>query len=414
MLYRRILKPILFRFDPEFVHDRFVSLGEFFGRNAFTRVLVGAIYGYRGSDVSKTVDGLQYRTPVLLSAGFDYNGRLSRILPRVGFGGEEVGSVTARPCEGNPKPRLVRLPKSKSIVVNKGLKNDGVDVIIERLKNATASLIPPLPPRHDEVSHIRCARSTLVAGSTVEAADAITIAAPAGENSPPRGACDETEELLSPRGRGSVESDNFVVGISIARTNDEKSASVQAGIDDYLYSFKRLNEEGVGDYYTVNISCPNAFGGEAFATPELLDQLLSALSSVSCAKPVYVKMPINLAWDKFNALLEIINKHKLQGVVIGNLNKNYNALDFRNEAPADYSGGLSGKPCRELSNELIRKTRQMYSRRFTIIGVGGIMSPEDAVEKFKAGADLIQLITGMIYEGPGLIGKICNRLYGII
>jgi dihydroorotate dehydrogenase len=337
MLYKHVLKPILFRFDPEVVHDFFTSSGELLGKFALTRLMVRCIYGRHSS------------SKIYLSAGFDYNGRLTQILSCIGFGGEEVGSVTARPCEGNPKPRLTRLPKSKSIIVNKGLRNEGVDKIITRIKGRKNIGIKGGKP--------------------------------------------------------------FVIGISIARTNDEISAqSVQAGIDDYVYSFKRLNEEGVGDYYTINISCPNAFGGETFAKPELLAQLLPALKAIPCTKPVYVKMPINIPWDHFAQLLKIIDQNGLKGVVIGNLNKDYSWLDVREEAPKEYVGGLSGKPCTHPSTDLIRKTREVYGDRFTIFGVGGIMSPATAKEKFDAGADMIQLITGMIYEGPGLVGKIAKSL----
>ena len=247
---------------------------------------------------------------------------------------------------------MTRLPQSKSIIVNKGLRNEGVDAIIQRLKSKHQIQNTKL-----QIDH------------------------------------------------------NFVVGISIARTNDEKSAeSVQAGIDDYVYSFKRLNQENVGDYYTINISCPNAFGGETFAKPELLAQLLPALRKIPCSKPVYIKMPINISLDHFLELLKIIDKNGFNGVVIGNLNKDYSWLDVREEAPKEYVGGLSGKPCTHPSTDLIRKTREVYGNRFTIIGVGGIMSPETSHEKFEAGADLIQLITGMIYEGPGLVKKIAKSL----
>ncbi len=339
MLYTYFLKPILFKFDPEVIHDFFVSCGEFLGTNPVTRFLVGLVYGYHGRDTSKTVDGITYRTPFLLAAGFDYNGRLSQIMYNIGFGGEEVGSVTARACEGNAKPRLTRLLESKSILVNKGLRNEGVDQIIKRLKS-----------------------------------------------------------------KGS--SSKFVVGVSIAHTNDAQFVSIKAGIEDYVYSFKRLNEEGVGDYYTINISCPNTFGAESFAHPDTLERLLSALSAIPCSKPVYVKMPINLSWNDFDALLKVIVTHKLKGIIIGNLNKDYSLLDVRGEAPIEYKGGLSGKPCAHLSTNLIRKTREVYGKALTIIGVGGVMSIETAQEKFDAGADLVQLISGMIFEGPGLVKKL--------
>lgn len=346
MLYKSILKPILFQFNPESVHDLFVSMGRWAGLNPVGRWLLDTVYGYHGPDISKTVDGISYRTPFLLSAGFDYNGQLTRTLEYIGLGGEEVGSVTARPCAGNPAPRLTRLPKSQSILVNKGLKNEGVEEIIGRLKKDSKNV--------------------------------------------------------------ASKSKNFVVGVSIARTNDDASVPPEAGIADYLYSFKRLNEENVGDYYTINISCPNSFGGEAFATPELLTKLLGALKTVPCSKPVYIKMPINIPWHEFEALLKIIDNHGLQGVVIGNLNKNYDDLDVRNEAPAMFKGGLSGKPCTHLSTDLIYKTRETFGKRFTIIGVGGVMSPETMKEKFDAGADLVQIISGLIFEGPGLVRQLCR------
>lgn len=340
MFYKKLLKPIFFLFDPEDVHDFMTFFGNLLGRMSLTRKITDLIYGYHGKDISKTIDGIWYRTPFLLSAGFDYNGHLSRILPHIGLGGEEIGSVTASLCEGNPKPRLTRLKKSRSILVNKGLRNDGVDEVIKRLKKT---------PKTD-----------------------------------------------------------FVTGISIAKTNCADTVDIKSAIDDYLYSFRRLNDENIGDYYTINISCPNAYGGEAFITADLLEQLLTALKTVKCKKPIYVKMPINIPWLQFESLLKVIDRHQLQGVIIGNLNKDYSYLDYREEAPKEYRGGLSGKVCRQLSTELIKKTKQIYGNRFTIIGVGGVMSVESAKEKFEAGADLIQLITGIIYEGPGLIRKLCN------
>ena len=342
-LYRRVLQPVLFKCNPETMHDLFVVIGEFAGKYAPLRALVSALYEYRGKDISKTVDGITYRTPVLLSAGFDNNGRLTRILRHMSFGGEEIGSVTARPCEGNLPPRLTRLIRNKSLIVYKGLRNDGVDALIGRLRRT------PRTP-------------------------------------------------------------SYVLGISIARTNTkEVNATVEAGIEDYAEAFRKLNESGMGDYYTVNISCPNSFGGETFADPKLFPRLMAELAKSEWLKPVYIKMPINAPWEDFAKLLDTADKHGVEGVIIGNLNKNYADLDHPEDAPKEFRGGLSGKPCFKLSNELIRRTRLAYGKRFTIIGVGGILTPEDAMEKFRAVSDLVQMSSGMIMGHPGLMKEICEK-----
>jgi len=341
-LYKRALKPLLFRFDAEAVHRLFVDVGELLGATRLGRWFVARLYGYRGPDISRVVDGLRFRTPVLLAAGFDYNGHLVRVLPSLGFGGQEVGSVTARPCLGNSPPRMTRLVRSRALVVYKGLKNDGVDAIVNRL---------------------------LVKGKDPD----------------------------------------YVLGISIARTNDAGSANLQAGIEDYATSLATLVEAGVGDFYTINISCPNVHGGESFAEPERVSALLTRLDAIDHPHPVYVKLPINPPWPEIHALLEVIAKHRVHGVVIGNLNKDYERV-APEERPAAYRGGISGPSCRALSTALIRETRATYGDRFTIIGCGGIESREDALERLDAGADLLQLITGMIFEGPHLMADICEAL----
>jgi len=342
-LYKKILKPILFLFDPELIHNVFIWIGEVLSKVPGGRCITGLIYQYKGIDVLKTVDGIKYKYPIILAAGFDYNARLIGILDKMSFGGEELGSITLRPCSGNEKPRLKRAIKSQSIIVYKGLRNDGVDKIIKRIKSTK---IPK----------------------------------------------------------------DYVVGVSIARTNDPNSVDLESGIADFCGSLRKLVDNNIGNYYTVNISCPNAFGGEGFATKQNLEKLLKEISKIKHSKPIYVKMPINLEWKEFKDLCDIVVKYKFSGVVIGNLNKKYEDIDYREEAPEEYRGGLSGKPCRMLSTQLIKRTRQEYGKKLTIIGCGGILSTKDAIEKFEAGADLVQLITGMIFEGPHLMKEICEEL----
>ena len=342
-LYRRVLKPMLFLFSADSVHSFFITIGEFAGRCALLRWKLGFFYKYKGADISKVVDGITYRTPVLLSAGFDTDGQLTQVLSSLSFGGEEIGSITAHQCEGNPRPYFIRLIRNKSFVVYKGLRNRGVDALISKLSRTKRS-------------------------------------------------------------------PDFVLGISIARTNEKEVAiDAEAGIRDYVESFKKLNAAGIGDYYAINISCPNAHTGETFIKPESLAQLLPRLCEVHCTKPVYLKMPINIPWEQFSALADLADENDIQGLIIGNVNKNYTELAHPEDVPKEFRGGISGAPCRALSTELIRKTREKYGSRFTIIGVGGILTPDDAMEKFAAGADLIELISGMIFEGPGLIKDICER-----
>ena len=341
--YKKGLKPILFKFDPEQVHNVFVGVGESLGKREAGRRLMGLMYGYHGPDISRTVDGVTYKTPVVLAAGFDYNARLTGILGSLGFGGVEVGSVTAYPCEGNVPPRLRRAVESKSLIVYKGLKNEGVDKVIERLE----------------------------------------------------------EEGVQP---------GLVLGVSIAMTNAESSATLEGAVDDYVQSFRKLNAAGIGDYYTVNISCPNVYGGESFTDPQRLEVLLEALEEVPCSAPRYAKMPISLDWEAFRQLLDLLRQYEFDGVIVGNLNKDYDSLDVREEGPDEYRGGLSGKPCRSPSTELVARTREYCGDDFTIIGCGGVMSAEDAMEKFDAGADLIQLISGMIFEGPHLMKEIAQAV----
>lgn len=344
-MYKKIIKPILFLFDPEKVHEFFVNTGEFFGRFRITRWAVGLIFNYKGKDISKTVDGIKYRTPILLSAGFDYNARLTSILASISFGGAEIGSITAKYCPGNKTPRLTRLPNSKSIIVNKGLKNEGVDKIISRLQKIKQNKI-----------------------------------------------------------------ENFVVGVSIARTNTPECNTIELGVEDYYESFEKLNTAEVGDYYTINISCPNAFCGETFTDPLNLNKLFNKLDTVKVEKPVYVKMPISVTDEIFSEILDVLSNHKVDGVIIGNLQKNYDHINDLDHKPEKYSGGLSGKPCESRSNELIKITKEKRGDRFTIIGCGGIFSYIDYKKKIDAGADLVHLITGMIFEGPGLIKKICKGI----
>ncbi len=344
--YKKVMKPLFFMQSPEKVHERMSRVGRLLGKSELTRFFVKSLFSYQHSMLGQKVFGLKFKNPVGLSGGFDKDADLVNVLPSVGFGYFQVGSVTAKPYEGNVKPWLYRLPKSKSIVVNYGLKNIGAQRIIDKLKRSRLGEVP--------------------------------------------------------------------ISISIAKTNCKETVNDEAGIQDYFESLSLFKESGVGDLYTLNISCPNAFGGEPFTDPGKLERLLVRVDELNLGKPVLVKMPVDLVWDDFKLLLDVILKHKCQGVIISNLTKDRSSSSVRDNIPSGIKGGISGKPTEKRANELIGRTYKYCGDKLIIVGVGGIFSAEDAYMKIRLGATLVQLITGMIYEGPQLIGQINEGLVRLL
>lgn len=323
------------------------SFGEFLGHFAFTRMITSALFEYKNKKyLSQTISGVSFKNPIGLAAGFDYEGRLTQILPSVGFGFSTIGSVTYGPYEGNTHPRLGRLPLSHSLLVNKGLKSSGAKEVIKRLKKLTFE---------------------------------------------------------------------YPVGISIAKTNSVTTNTDATGITDYVNSAKLWSRTSIGDYYEINISCPNAFGGEPFTTPEKLQALLKALDTVQFKKPVFVKMPIELTNTEADLLLKVIIKHSVHGVIFGNLAKDRNNPAINKKELAKVGkGNFSGKPTWEKSNRLIAYSYKKYGKQLVIIGCGGVFNAEDAYTKIKLGSSLIQMITGMVFEGPQVIGEINKGLVQLL
>lgn len=202
--------------------------------------------------------------------------------------------------------------------------------------------------------------------------------------------------------------------VSVAKTNDETTCTDSAAITDYVNGLKALRQEKAITIFEINISCPNTFGGEPFTTPERLEALLSAIDKLNLKQPVWIKMPINLPWEEFDALLKVITKHKVAAVTIGNLQKQRANTHLKDALPDTVQGNLSGLPTQELSDKLIGQTYRAYGDKLMIIGVGGIFSAEDAYRKICLGASLVELITGMIFEGPQVIGQINSGLVRLL
>lgn len=331
--YTKALKPFFFLFDPELVHDGMCLFGRALGSNPLTRGLTRAAFGFSHPMLEQDILGISFKNPLGLSAGFDKNARLTAVLAALGFGFEEVGSITGEACEGNPRPRLWRIPELRSIRVNYGLKNDGATAISKRLSR----------------KHFR-----------------------------------------------------FPVGTSIAKTNCACTVETPEAIADYTKAFEAFTT--IGAYFTINISCPNAYGGQPFTDPEKLEKLLARLDTVDTKKPVFLKLSPDLSTAQLDAILEVASRHKVDGYVCSNLTKKHERG----------VGGLSGKAVEDLSNAQLRYVYQKTKGKAVLMGCGGVSSAEDAYAKIKAGASLIQLITGLIYEGPQLVSEINRGLVELL
>jgi len=333
--YKAIFKPLAFQTNPEWIHDRMITTGAFLGAHAPFRAITRAAFGYMHPMLAQNVAGVHFAAPVGLAAGFDKDAHLIQILPSCGFGHAEVGSVTAKPYEGNEGQRLWRLPKSESLMVYYGLKNEGAPAVAQRIKKAKRT-IP--------------------------------------------------------------------IGISIAKTNCKETANTQKGVEDYVEGYKSLYK--LADYITINISCPNAFGGEPFTDAKKLDALLGALSKEQKTCPIFLKIAHHMSDAQRTELIDIALGYGVDGFICANLGKKRdNPLLKETDVPE--VGGYSGKPVRALSTKLIADVYKQVQGKAVVIGCGGIFSAE-------AGSSLLQLITGMIYEGPQVISSIHQGLVRLL
>ena len=202
-------------------------------------------------------------------------------------------------------------------------------------------------------------------------------------------------------------------GISIAKTNDATTIETEAGVADYVKAFREF--QGIGAYDTINISCPNACGGQPFTDPDRLDALLCAIEKIETTKPIFLKISPDLSREQIDNIIAVCDRHRshVQGIICSNLTKkrdNDKILDA--DVPA--TGGMSGKIVADLANEQLRYIFERAGDRYVLIGCGGVSSAEDAYEKIKSGASLIHMITGMIYEGPQVVSEINRGLVALL
>ncbi|HRG33029.1 MAG TPA: quinone-dependent dihydroorotate dehydrogenase [Saprospiraceae bacterium] len=335
----RVLKRFFFLFDPERAHYLSMDLLAFGMKIPVISYFLKKSFKFEHPQLSREVDGLVYKNPVGLAAGFDKDGRWLNLLQDLGFGSIEVGTVTPLPQEGNPKPRLFRLVKDESIINRMGFNNEGVEKLVKRLKKFK-------------------------------------------------------------------ETKNVIIGGNIGKN---KATPNQKAVEDYLICFRTLFDHV--DYFVVNVSSPNTANLRSLQEREPLLHLLSAIQKEnlihSNPKPIYLKIAPDLSQEAVEEIIQVVKETGINGLVL--CNTTIRRPEYLKETELlKETGGLSGKAVRQFTDEVLQWVRAEKS--FTIIAVGGILDPEDAINKVKQGADLIQIYSGMIYRGPWMVRKIKEGL----
>lgn len=331
-MYKLVIRPILFWFDPEEVHYFTFSLIRFLSKIPGFSSLFKSLYLVNDKRLETEVFGLKFPNPVGLAAGFDKNAVLYKELSNFGFGFIEIGTLTPVGQEGNPKKRLFRLKEDSAIINRMGFNNEGVQVAVERLKK----------------------------------------------------------------------NKNVLIGGNIGKN---KLTPNENATQDYEICFEALFD--YVDYFVVNVSSPNTPNLRELQDKKPLTELLQTLQNKNLAKPkqkpILLKIAPDLSDSQLLDIIDIVNETKIAGVIATNTTLSREGLQSENKSEM---GGLSGKPLTNRSTEVIRFLSEKSNKSFPIIGVGGIHSAQDAIEKLDAGASLIQLYTGFIYEGPKLVKEI--------
>ena len=343
-----LARPLLFGMDPETAHELTLDM---LARGQGTP-LQCAWAAQRVSD-PVTLAGLRFPNRVGLAAGLDKNARAIDALAAMGFGFVEVGTVTPLAQPGNPKPRMFRLPAKNALINRLGFNNEGLDAFVRNVKNSRFHSASRLP--------------------------------------------DQRERMI--------------LGLNIGKN---AATPIERATDDYLIGLAGVYP--YADYVTVNISSPNTKNLRELQSEAALDALLSALKSRQgelAAEhgrqvPLFLKIAPDLDESQVQAIADALRRHGIEGVIATNTTLSREAV--QGLPHADEAGGLSGAPVREASNRVVGQLRTGLGAGFPIIGVGGILSGADAQAKIDAGADVVQIYTGLIYRGPGLVNEVARAL----
>jgi len=337
-IYHSILKPYMFGLDAEKAHYKTVSLFRFALNMPFGKSIIKRLYDYQSPKLERTVFGLRFKNPVGLAAGFDKDGKFYQEMSTLGFGFIEIGTVTPKPQAGNPKPRLFRLKEDEGLINRMGFNNDGVDAMVERLKQ------------------------------------------------------------YKPK--------DVIIGGNIGKNKVTPNAEA---INDYVICFEKLFDQV--DYFVVNVSSPNTPGLRDLQDKGPLTAILSKLMELNKAKPapkpILLKIAPDLTDSQLDDIIDIVADTKIDGVIATNTTISREGLKTAAKTINEIgNGGLSGAPVRSRSTEVIRYLHQKSNGAFPIVGVGGVDSAEAAREKLDAGASLVQVYSGFVYQGPELVKRI--------
>lgn len=381
-----LLRPFLFCLDAEKAHDLALAQLERLQHSPLRALLQQP----RVADPI-TLAGLRFPNRVGLAAGLDKNARCIDAWGALGFGLVEVGTVTPLAQAGNPKPRIFRLPQSQALINRLGFNNDGLAAFVANVRR----------------SHLRAQRSSGAAGASGGHATSGTSATSAISAASAISGSPDSPGVNGANGAAPA----LVLGLNIGKN---AATPIERASDDYLTALEAVYPHA--DYVAVNISSPNTQNLRALQSDAALEQLLAALAQrraeLSAAsgvrRPLFIKIAPDLEAEQIEAIATALLRHGMDGVIATNTTLSRSAV--QGQAHADEAGGLSGAPLLHASNAVVRALRQRLGPHFPIIGVGGILSGADAISKIEAGADLVQLYSGLIYRGPALVLEVAQAL----
>ena len=341
-MYKHLLKPILFCFNPETAHNILFSGLSFLRHVPFAHSIIRGIYRKESPSYEREVFGIKFPNPVGLAGGLDKNGEFYNDMANFGFGFVEIGSLTPKPQDGNPKPRCFRVPGDRAIINRFGINNKGVKNAVEHLKKVRP---------------------------------------------------------------------NVIVAANISKNT---SSINEEAAKDYETSFGLLYD--FVDMFVINISCPNVVGLTSLQNisflSEIIDRLLDLRRYYDEYKPILLKVSPDLSPQQLDEIIDYSLRSGIDGIVAGNTTRSREGLTTISQEKIDEigNGGMSGAPVHKKNLELVRYIHEKSNGMLPIIGVGGIMSPEDAQAMLDAGASLVELYSGFIYEGPALIKNILKHI----